>query len=53
MSIAGDHGSSLLAEDQNIEESEIGIILSDYPPHGYVIDREEAGCISQSLVRRL
>ena len=43
MSIAGDHGSSLLAKDQNIEESESGLILSDYPSHGYVIDREEAG----------
>ena len=43
MSIAGDHGSNLLAKGQNIEESEIGIILSDCPSHGYAIDREEAG----------
>ena len=53
MSIAGDHGSSLLAKGQNIEESESGLVLSDYPSHGHVIDREKAWCIPKPLARRL
>ena len=55
MSIAGDHGSSLLAKGQNIEESESGIILSDYPSHGYVIDRRKRAhpaIVRQAVVKR-
>ena len=49
MSIAGDYGFSLLAKGQNIEESGLGLILSAYPSHGYVIDREEASTLFRKV----
>lgn len=42
MSIASHYGTRLLEQGQNIEPAELEKITSDYPSHGFVIDREEA-----------
>lgn len=42
MSIAGCYGQRLLTEGQNIELRELQFLMSEYPSHGFVIDRAEA-----------
>ena len=39
MSIAGLYGARLLSIGQNIDKSKLPRLISDYPSHGYVIDR--------------
>ena len=42
MSIAGHYGQRLLLSSQNIGKKELAYLLSEYPSHGFVIDRGEA-----------
>lgn len=42
MSIASHYGGQLLKEGKNITPENLGKIISEYPSHSYVIDREEA-----------
>ena len=49
MSIAGHYGRRLLSEGQNIEESALDFILSEYPSHSFVIDRKEASMLFKNV----
>ena len=49
MSIASQYGKRLLSEGQNIEESALDFILSEYPSHGFVIDRNEASVLFRNV----
>ena len=49
MSIASQYGKRLLSEGQNIEESALDFILSEYPSHGFVIDRNEASMLFRNV----
>lgn len=42
MSIATEYGKRLLEEGQNIQEDDLGLLISSYPSHSFVIDLEEA-----------
>ena len=42
MTIAGAYGRRLLKEAENISSDALDLILSAYPTHGFVIDRQEA-----------
>ena len=42
MLIASHYGGRLLEKGGNITQESLGKIISEYPSHGYVIDREEA-----------
>ncbi len=48
MSIAGRYGRRLLAYGQNIEQAKLDI-LSNYPSHGFVIDRWEATMLFRNV----
>lgn len=49
MSIASQYGKRLLSAGQNIEESALEFILSEYPSHGFVIDRNEASMLFKNV----
>ena len=49
MSIAGHYGRRLLIEGQNIEPAALNRIMSTYPSHGFVIDRQEASELFQNV----
>lgn len=42
MSIAGHYGQRLLSKGRNIPYNALDFLMSQYPSHGFVIDREEA-----------
>ncbi len=42
MSIAGHYGKRLLNQSGNISPTALDFIMSEYPSHGFVIDRQEA-----------
>lgn len=42
MNIASEYGERLLAVGKNIGTEQLDYIVSEYPSHGFVIDREEA-----------
>ncbi|MCY3963658.1 MAG: hypothetical protein OXG83_01365 [Acidobacteria bacterium] len=42
MSIAGHYGRRLLSKGRNIPDDALDFLMSQYPSHGFVIDREEA-----------
>lgn len=42
MSIAGHYGQRLLSKGRNIPYDALDFLMSQYPSHGFVIDREEA-----------
>lgn len=42
MSIAGHYGRRLLRNSRNVDPDALGSIMSEYPSHGFVIDRYEA-----------
>ncbi|MCY4672546.1 MAG: SppA protein [Bacteroidetes bacterium] len=49
MSVASHYGSRLLEKGQNITEENLRKIISEYPSHGYVIDRTEAERLFSSV----
>ena len=49
MSIAGHYGMRLLTKGGNIESDGLEFITSEYPSHGFVIDREEASNLFQNV----
>ena len=49
MSIAGHYGKRLLRHGQNIEMEELEFIISEYPSHGFVIDRGEAELLFKNV----
>ena len=49
MSIAGLYGARLLSIGQNIDKSKLPRLISDYPSHGYVIDRNEASELFENV----
>jgi hypothetical protein len=42
MAIAKEYGQRLMEKSQNFDEDALKALISDYPSHGFVIDREEA-----------
>ena len=49
MSIANYYGKRLLTESRNIDPDALEFIISQYPSHGFVIDRQEAGRLFQNV----
>ena len=49
MSIAGHSGRRLLLDGRNIETKELDFIMSEYPSHGFVIDRKEASILFKNV----
>ena len=49
MSIAGQYGRRLLSVGQNIDVNALKFIMSEYPSHGFVIDRKEAGVFFKTV----
>ena len=49
MSIAGHYGRRLLLDGRNIETKELDFIMSEYPSHGFVIDRREASVLFKNV----
>ena len=51
MSIAGHYGRRLLAIGGNVDPATLGIIMSAYPSHGFVIDCQEAQSLFHNVRR--
>ena len=49
MSIAGHYGRRLLNEGENIQPDALEFIMSAYPSHGFVIDRQEAEVLFRNV----
>ena len=49
MSIAGHYGKRLLNRGRNIGDKELEFIMSAYPSHGFVIDRNEARTLFRNV----
>ena len=49
MSIAGRYGRRLLDHAENIGSRELDFIMSEYPSHGFVIDRQEATSLFKNV----
>ena len=49
MSIAGKYGTRLLHIGDNVRSNALDIILSEYPSHGFVIDRQEAKTLFKNV----
>ena len=49
MSIAGHYGKRLLNHGGNIGTKELEFIMSEYPSHGFVIDRQEANTLFKNV----
>ncbi len=43
MAIAGEYGKRLLEKSKNLDADALQELISNFPSHGFVIDREEAG----------
>lgn len=51
MSIAGHYGRRLLEIGGNVDPATLGVIMSAYPSHGFVIDCQEAQSLFQNVKR--
>ena len=49
MSIAGHYGKRLLGQSGNIDLNSLNFIMSAYPSHGFVIDRQEAESLFEEV----
>ena len=49
MSIGSEYGRRLLSKGNNINESELYYLTSEYPSHGFVIDRSEAESLFKNV----
>ena len=49
MSIAGHYGQRLIMRSKNIGIASLNIITSEYPSHGFVIDRREAQALFENV----
>lgn len=49
MNIAGRYGHILLIVSENAERESLKILMTDYPSHGFVIDRNEAGTLFKNV----